>query len=71
VPTLDSPHWSYFHGCRKHPGQIAPCQRCVAARDPDITLDNRRAFSAPAADKPRAANVDSNIQAYLDYMAGL
>jgi hypothetical protein len=34
---LDSPFWSYFHGCLKHPGQIPPCPKCVAARDPDVT----------------------------------
>jgi len=71
MPGFDAPHWSWLHGCRKHLGQAAPCQFCVAARDPDITLNNQRAFSVPAADKPRAVNADSNIQAYLDYMAGL
>ncbi len=47
MPGFDAPHWSWFHGCSKHQGQVAPCKLCIAARDPDITQDGAKAFGGP------------------------
>ena len=57
MSQLDSPHWSWFHGCRKHRGQPAPCGECLRSRDPDVTQDGHKMFVAPAKE-PAALKVD-------------
>lgn len=74
--SLDSPYWSWFHGCRKHRGQPAPCVECVRLRDHDVTRDGNKMFAEPAKesvadDKELYPGYNAAWQDYLDYMNGV
>lgn len=75
VPNLDSPHWSWFHGCRKHRGEAAPCKECLRLRDADVTQDGAQMFGAstPAATATNEPYPGYNAawQDYLDYLNGV